>query len=96
MHGPVEQCNDTTCILFSSAPDEREELAFDLGLAKERVEYCPEDFEPAREACCGIMDEIQTETRGASIRLRAMEAASDTQTYEVVAEEVGTLNEDLS
>jgi len=96
VHGPDEQRYfNTVCLFYGANPDERDDVAEDLGLPPERAEYCPDEFDQAAEAWGLILDDIAEAAPGETIRLGHLDE-SDADIAGLIAAEVMLLNEDFA
>lgn len=60
VHGPDEQrYYNHVCLFYGANPEERGELAADLGLPDERAETCPEEYDQAAASWGMIFDEME-------------------------------------
>ena len=58
-HGADEQrYYNTVCLFYGAAPEERLELANELGLPRDRADYCPQEFDQANVAWGGVLDNL--------------------------------------
>lgn len=65
LHGPDEQrFYNHVCLFFGANPEDRAELAYDLGLPEERAETCPEEYELAAASWGGVFDEMDATRSG--------------------------------
>ena len=93
VHGPDEQRYfNTVCLFYGAAPEEREDVAADLGLPEERAEYCPEEFDQANDAWGAILDEISANAPGDTIRLGPLDE-DHPEISALIRDEVGYLND---
>lgn len=68
LHGPDEQrYYNHVCLFYGANAEERETLADDLGLPKERAETCSEEFALAHDSWSAIFDEMDAKTTGGSL-----------------------------
>lgn len=98
VHGPdLQRYFNLVCVFYGANPDERDDVAYDLGLPEERAEYCPEEYDQANGSWGGVLDELLHPNGGKSIRIGDVEAKSDgaNLTYDVIATEVDALNEEF-
>ncbi len=96
VHGPDEQrYYNLVCLFYGADPEERDDVAADLGLPEERADYCPDEFDQANAAWGAILDEISAQAPGDTFRLGDLDpefpAAAD-----LIRDEVGLLNEDFA
>ena len=98
VHGPdLQRYYNTVCLFYGANPDEREDVAQDLGLPEERAEYCPEEYDQAAQSWGGALDEIVHDKGGKSLTLGDFEVDSDggSLTADVVRAEVAALNQEF-
>ncbi|WP_243694280.1 DUF4344 domain-containing metallopeptidase [Shimia isoporae] len=98
VHGPdLQRYYNTVCIFYGANPEEREDVAFDLGLPEERAEYCPEEYDQAADSWGGAMDEITATSGGNTIRMRDVEVDTDggQLTVDIIEAEIQALNEEF-
>ncbi|WP_371229102.1 DUF4344 domain-containing metallopeptidase [Roseovarius sp. 2305UL8-3] len=51
VHGPdLQRYYTTVCLFYGANPDEREDIAQDMGLPEDRAESCEEEFELAHDS----------------------------------------------
>ena len=96
VHGPdLQRYYNLVCLFYGANPDEREDVAQDLGLPEERADYCPEEYDQAAASWGGAFDEIAGS--GASIRLAGTSGSSAGAgfTAEVIATEIAALNSEF-
>lgn len=98
VHGPdIQRYYNLVCIFYGANPDEREDVAQDLGLPEERADYCPDEFDQAAHSWGGALDEITNAKGGQSIKLGEVEDDTDGAilTARVITEEIKALNADF-
>lgn len=98
VHGPdLQRYYNLVCVFYGANPEERDDVAQELGLPEERAEYCPDEYDQANGSWGAVLDEIHAPAGGRSIRLGDVEATTDGGefTYEVIAAEVDALNEEF-
>ncbi|MGR3714960.1 MAG: DUF4344 domain-containing metallopeptidase [Shimia sp.] len=94
VHGPdLQRYYNTICIFYCANPDEREDVAEDLGLPLERAVYCPDEYDQAAASWGGAIDEISRSGGGQSLRIGDVEV--DTDGGSLTAAEVAALNEEF-
>lgn len=65
LHGPDEQrFYNHICLFYGANPDEREDMAHDLGLPEERAETCPEEYDQAADSWGAVFEEIDAQAPG--------------------------------
>lgn len=99
VHGPdLQRYYNLVCVFYGANPDERDDVADDLGLPQERAEYCPDEYDQANDSWGAVLDEIHTPAGGRSLRFGDVE--TDTEggafTFEVIEAEVDAINEEFS
>jgi hypothetical protein len=63
LHGPDEQrYYNHVCLFYGANPDERTELADDLGLPEERAESCSEEYAQAEDSWGALFEEMSEDT----------------------------------
>ncbi len=94
VHGPDEQrFYNTVCIFYGGDPDARDDFASDMELPEERAESCEEEFQLAIDSWGPVLDEM-TQSDGAKATFTAK--AGQTETAQLIAEEVDALNDRMS
>ncbi len=97
VHGPDEQRYfNHVCLFYGANPDDREDLASDLGLPEERAEYCPEEYDLAADSWGGIFDEMEAQSVGKDIVFVAGDGPEASIVNQTLAEEVELMNADLN
>ncbi len=92
-HGPdLQRYYNLVCLFYGANPDEREDVAQDLGLPEERADYCPDEYDQAAASWGGALDSIAGQ--GRSFRFVGVEgtSASAMFTGQVIAAEIEALN----
>ena len=95
VHGPDQQrYYNLVCIFYGANPDEREDVAQELGLPDERAEWCDSEYDQAAGSWGAALDEITVEAGGATIRMGRVERDTDGAdvTAALMVEEVKALN----
>lgn len=98
VHGPdLQRYYNLVCLFYGANPDEREDVAEDLGLPEERAEYCEDEFDQAAHSWGGALDEVTHPSGGQTIQLGNVETDTDgaTLTRDVITEEITALNKEL-
>ncbi len=98
VHGPdLQRYYNLVCLFYGANPDEREDVAQELGLPEERAEYCPDEFDQALHSWGGVLDEISVSGGGQSLKLQPLEdkGAAAQFTHSVMATELAALNEEF-
>ncbi|MGH1464348.1 MAG: DUF4344 domain-containing metallopeptidase [Cognatishimia sp.] len=95
VHGPdIQRYYNLVCLFYGANPDEREDVAQDLGLPEERAAYCPDEFDQAAHSWGGALDDISNPSGGQTLHLREDDHASDgaALTSSLIADEIDALN----
>lgn len=97
VHGPDEQrFYNHVCLFYGANPDDRLDLAEDLGLPEDRAEYCPDEYAQAATSWGAIFDEMETQADGVPIVFQpGTEEFSDLPNT-LLSAEVGSMNADLN
>lgn len=98
VHGPdLQRYYNLVCIFYGANPDEREDVAGDLGLPMERADSCPFEYDQAAGSWGAALDSIASSRGGDSIKLGRADRSTPgaSLTTEVVAAEVEALNRDF-
>ncbi len=85
------------CIFYGANPEEREDVALELGLPEERAEYCPDEYDQAASSWGAAMEEITSSKGRNTIRMGDVEVDTDVGelTAEIIEAEVNALNEEF-
>ncbi|MBV0913017.1 DUF4344 domain-containing metallopeptidase [Anianabacter salinae] len=86
------------CLFYGANPDERDDVADDLGLPERRAETCPEEFDLANASWGPVLDRMRARGPGDTLRF-VDNAGADVfsrLTARVIEKEVADLNADLS
>ena len=98
VHGPdLQRYYTLVCLFYGANPDEREDVADEMGLPVERAETCEEEFDLAADSWGGVLDELAaTSARPAALMLE-IDARNplDQFTAEVMDSEINALAEDF-
>ena len=98
VHGPdLQRYYNLVCIFYGANPEEREDVAEDLGLPENRAESCPFEYDQAADSWGGALDSIASSKGGSSFRLGALDRSTPgaSLTSDVVSAEAGALNLDF-
>ncbi|MGL6211761.1 MAG: DUF4344 domain-containing metallopeptidase [Paracoccaceae bacterium] len=87
----LQRYYNLACLFYGANPDEREDVARELDLPKNRAELCPDEFQLADESWGALLGDL-TPTAG-SKGLRIVNADLKDPLVALVAEEVRALNE---
>ncbi|SFR38532.1 DUF4344 domain-containing metallopeptidase [Litoreibacter janthinus] len=97
LHGPDEQRYfNHVCLFYGAAPEDREELAEDLGLPPERAVSCSEEYEQAIDSWGQIFDELEDGKGGSSFTLRPAAENEPARIRPLIEQEVAALNRDFA
>ena len=97
LHGPDEQRYfNHVCLFYGANPEEREELAIDLGLPEERAETCPDEYDQAAESWGLVFDDIEAQRTGVPMVFEAGDGAEAARINDLLASEVAAMNEDFA
>lgn len=94
-HGPDQQRYfNLICVFYGANPDEREDVAQELGLPDERAEWCDIEYSQAAGSWGAALDDITTENGGNTIQLGRVERDTDgaNVTATLMEEEIKALN----
>lgn len=93
VHDPDERrYYNLVCLFYGANPDEREDVAEELGLPEERAETCPDEYDQALGSWGGVLDDLAESNAGGRLILLGDDAAQQ----EILGEELEWLNEQLS
>lgn len=96
VHGPDEQrYYNHVCLFFGANPDDRAELAEDLGLPQERANSCPEEFDQAIGSWGQVFDEMQ-QGEGGSLVLAPVQGGVPPRVLSLMKDEIAALNQDFA
>lgn len=97
LHGPDEQrYYNHVCIFFGGNPEERADLAEELGLPQERAETCPEEYELASNSWGSVFYAMDSAERDVEMTFVPGEGPGTEFVNGVLMGEVALLNEDLT
>jgi hypothetical protein len=97
LHGPDEQrYYNHVCLFYGANPDQREQLADDLGLPPERAESCPEEYEQAAAAWGAVFDEMEAEADHKPLKFVAGSGVESALPNAVLSAEVESMNAELA
>lgn len=95
VHGPdLQRYYNTVCLFYGADPEERDDVAKDLGLPEERAEYCDAEFDQANDAWGRILDDISQDAPGRTLRLGHV--AQEDEIAALLEAEVEALNGDFA
>lgn len=98
VHGPdLQRYYNLVCIFYGANPDDRQDVAEDLGLPPERAAYCDAEYDQAAHSWGNVLDQITSGTGGNSIRLGDLDVETDggALTADLIEAEVEALNEEF-
>lgn len=97
LHGPDEQrYYNYICLFYGANPDDREDLAIELGLPEERAQSCPEEYDQAAASWGAVFDEMDAQPSGHGMVFRAGTGKYAEIANRVLAAEVSSMNEDFT
>lgn len=97
VHGPdLQRYYNHICLFYGANPDERDDVARDLGLPEERAWTCPEEFQLAIDSWGAVLDDIASPNGGRSFVEGYMQENSPAAelTTVLIREEIEALNFD--
>ncbi len=96
LHGPDEQrYYNHICLFYGANPDERDDLANDLGLPKERADTCPDEYEQAANSWGIIFDEMDAQKEGVPMVFVPGTGDGAAVVNALLADEVASMNSDV-
>lgn len=96
LHGPDEQrYYNHVCLFYGANPEERDDLATELGLPEERAEFCPDEYDQAAHSWGMIFDEIDEQKKGVPIVFQPGKGPHSEILNQILSEEVKGMNEAL-
>jgi len=99
VHGPdLQRYYNLVCIFYGANPDERDDVAEELGLPQERADYCPDEYDQAAGSWGGAMDEL---AEGAGNGRFVLGSAPDNGEdavllHSILTDEIAAMNEDFA
>lgn len=94
VHGADEQrYYNLVCLFYGGNPDERADMADELGLPEERADGCEDEFALANDSWGAVLDTMNENAPGSSIVIGDIEV--EDATAELLRQEVALLNEDF-
>ncbi len=99
VHGPdLQRYYNAVCIFYGANPDERADVAEELGLPQERADYCPEEYDQAAGSWGAVLDELVDAGAGETLVLQVAEGAGPGATIiaDVIGAELDALNAEMS
>ncbi len=98
VHGPdLQRYYNLICVFYGANPDERDDVARDLGLPEDRAAYCPEEYDQADGSWGDVLQELLHPSGGESLVLDEVDVQSDAGelTADLIATEIAALNEEF-
>lgn len=96
LHGPDEQRYfNHICLFYGANPDERDDLAIELGLPEERAEYCPDEYDQAADSWGSVFDRMDAQKSGVPMVFEASTDSSADIANRILREEVASMNGDF-
>lgn len=96
VHGTDRQrYYNLVCLIYGANPEERDDIAEELGLPDERMQTCDEEYEMTAGAWGAVLDDLAAEAPGTSLKMDWMLDAKNPITQYVTAE-VARLNAVMS
>jgi hypothetical protein len=93
LHGPDEQrYYSHVCIFYGANPEEREDLAQELGLPADRADWCPAEYEQAENSWGMIFDEMVDQAAGVPMVFAAGDGEGADMANRMLEAEVGNMN----
>ncbi len=90
VHGPdLQRYYNLVCLFYGANPEDRADVAADLGLPDERLDSCPEEYDLAMASWGPVLDEMAAEPGGRAFVLAAQGAGP---AQSVIGEELAALN----
>lgn len=97
LHGPDEQrFYNHVCLFCGGNPEERGDLAHDLGLPEERADTCPEEYDLAADSWGMIFDEMDSQGQGVPMAFLPGRTEGSAIANEVLRVEVVRLSQDIA
>lgn len=99
LHGAdLQRYYTLVCLFYGGAPEERQDMAEELGLPEERAETCTEEFELADGSWGPVLEELRAAGAGETLRFTAVQDDDPHArlTAQVVGDEVAALNSEMS
>ncbi|MEY1554524.1 DUF4344 domain-containing metallopeptidase [Yoonia sp. R2331] len=99
VHGPdLQRYYNAVCIFYGANPDERGDVAEDLGLPEERADYCPDEYDQAAGSWGAVLDELAEAGAGETLILVVDDPglAGAGILIDVIGAELAALNAEMS
>lgn len=95
LHGPdLQRYYNHVCLFYGANPDERDDVAEELGLPEERAETCPEEYDQAANSWGQIFDEIEDLEDGTPIKL--LPGGEGGIIHNVLSREIADMAQDIT
>lgn len=95
VHGPDEQRYfNTVCLFYGANPEERDDVAADLGLPEERAESCPDEFDLANASWGAVLDDLASRAGSGTIITGRLDTGYR-MVAKLITDEVGNLDADF-
>lgn len=96
VHGPDRQrYYNLVCMMYGANPDEREDVAVELGLPEQRMRTCEDEYQMTARAWGEVLDDLSKDAPGHSLKMDWMLDAQSPVTR-FVADEVARINAMIS
>ncbi|WP_299353982.1 DUF4344 domain-containing metallopeptidase [uncultured Shimia sp.] len=98
VHGPdLQRYYNLVCVFYGANPEERDDVADDLGLPPERAEYCPDEYDQANDSWGAVLDDVLHPNNGGDFGLNTVETPTEGGrfTLEVIQAELDALDTEL-
>jgi len=93
VHGPdLQRYYNLVCIFYGASPEDREDIAEELGLPEERQETCEDEYFQAAKSWGAVLDRLAESTDTGALILRG----DDPEQEAILAEEIAWFNEEFS
>ena len=99
VHGPdLQRYYNLVCLFYGANPDERDDVAEELGLPEERADYCPDEYDQAAGSWGNVLDDLSESQGNGRFVLGTLEDQSkDAELmHSILSEEISAINEDFS
>jgi hypothetical protein len=96
VHGPdLQRYYTMVCLFYGADPDEREDIADELGLPSERAETCAEEFTLASDSWGPVLDDLARDHVSHSMRIGGTSESSlaGQLATEIMRDEIDAFNE---
>jgi hypothetical protein len=93
LHGPDEQrYYNHVCIFYGANPEQRADLAAELGLPADRADWCPAEYEQAENSWGMIFDEMDEQATAVPMVFVAGNGDGAAMANRMLESEVGNMN----